>query len=171
VPKIPGQLSRSPSREYREATQLATAREHRHVAALRANAKTRRHAQTRPGRVVLLRSSAQGTPRGVERTSTWLLAGWETHYGNQRAVLPSENKPGQSLGDALGDGGARSGISRHRRSPGPPPRSPQVILRGQRCNWELDKMGRYRVPAASEGWTKGLALALLLGSPQVVLRG
>ena len=63
--------------EYRGATQLAAAWERRYVAALRAKAKTPRHAQTRPGRVVITLyyfSSQQGTPRGVERTARVL--GW-----------------------------------------------------------------------------------------------
>jgi hypothetical protein len=101
---------RSPSREgrkpgeYREAAQLAAARGHRYVAALRAKAKTQRHAQTGPGRAIHWELRAGHAERSREaRTTHYLNATWldgwavggplsTVHCGNWQGILPVNNE-------------------------------------------------------------------------------
>ena len=94
--KILDQPSRSPSRKgipgkYREVAQPAGGRGALYVAALEEKEKTRRHAQTEPGRAIpweLREEHAEGS-------RTHYLAGPGTHWINQQKFWRVKNKVGQ----------------------------------------------------------------------------
>jgi hypothetical protein len=85
--------------EYREVGEPAGGRGRLYVAALAGKAKTQRYAQTRPGRVMLLRLRA-GHAKG---SRTHYLAGSGTHCGNWQGLSLVKTKAGRLAGLAAAE--------------------------------------------------------------------